>query len=259
MRVARSRLSIESIEAAIAELRRAGAPAATNYFRQPMLGTELEVAATEGAIAFLDDDSDFRRVYFYSAVPESLKEILSALPDDRTLVLDFITKEPDSPTDEVIISSGFDLYARFKRISNNRLPEARTNSRLTFAEAADAPAVMDGLIENLDKYTGHFPAEAQLLDWIGSKQVLVNKRAESIRGVLIYQLNGKKANFNQFYNKSDDASDFLYLLKNFYGIMSEKKITSAFGWVNEANGGVLRLHYSFGFTDDGLLDRIYKK
>ncbi len=80
-----------------------------------------------------------------------------------------------------------------------------------------------------------------------------------LRGCIVFQLQGKRVNFNHFCNQSDDPLDSLYLLENFYGLMSQRGVRAGFLWVNEANVRVVRLHRAFGWQFDGLQDHFYLK
>jgi hypothetical protein len=115
------------------------------------------------------------------------------------------------------------------------------------------------LLADFDKYVDYFPDTAEILSCIERKQVLLNRDATGIKGYILFRLLGKVCNFNYLRNLSRSPLDCLFLLQNFFAVLSERGIKKVFGWVNVKNTGVLELHKRFGLERDGLLSHFYLK
>jgi L-amino acid N-acyltransferase YncA len=208
---------------------------------------------------FIDKDMDFSRLYFYSICLNSLSDLIKKITI-APVIADYITKEPLGELENIFLGAGFEKYAVLLRMINNSLRRFHKVEPLHFAEEKEWPAVLEKLNEGLDKYTGHFPQKEELAGLIRDKRILVTRKNNEITGLLMYQIAGKKCNFNQWYSaRGNDPMEGANLLINLYALLDEKGIRSGFMWVNENNIPVMKIHQRFGFKPDGLADYIYLK
>ena len=251
--------NLMSIESRMDEIKKAvQSNILTNYFKQPMTGNTILGTCTRRSILFLNDDTDFYRLYYYSSDQSDLAALLKDACSPGRIVIDYVTREPDEHLQQAFREAGFRDYAMFVRLANHHLKVYDQPRCLQYAEPGDLDGLWSRLME-FDKYVDHFPDKQTLLRLIEDRQALLNKVDGAIRGYIIFRVMGSKANFNYFYNKSDDPRDTLVLLRNFYGVLHERGIKSAIAWVNITNSRVLRLHAQFGWKEDGLKDFFYLK
>jgi hypothetical protein len=228
----------------------------TNYFRQPMTGRTLLGTLTPRTVLFINDDTDFFRLFFYSSDTTDLAQVLgeSRFPGD--VVIDYLSKRPEAGLFEAFCRAGFQSYAVFARLTNGRLRVFEKGKHLQYAEPGDLDEVWAKLME-FDKFADHFPDRNTVLHLIQNQQVIVNRKAGEIDGFILFRVIGSKANFNYLYNHSHDPRDTLTLLHNFYAVLAERGIKTGLAWVNVQNIRVLKLHAQFDWKEDRLRDYIF--
>ncbi len=252
--------SLATIEKYFDSIRQAaGTGALTNYFRQPLTGNILLGMNTQESAMFINDDMDFFRLYFCSKNRADLARILSGLALPGTTVIDYISKEDGLAFSCDLKSAGFEDYAIFVRLVTYELKEFDRNSRLSFGQPDDLETLWRMLHSNFDKFVDHFPSKATLLELIEKQQVILNRDQDSIKGYIIFRLQGSKVNFNYFFNRSDNFSDAMMLLHNFYAVLKERGVKSGFQWNNVKNVRVRQLHRQFGWKEDGMKDFFFIK
>jgi hypothetical protein len=236
-----------------------GGPVYTNYFRQPLAGPIVSLVAQGSACVFLVTDHDFFRPYFYARGLASLVPLLAGLTE-RELCLDLITKKEDPKLEQALAEAGFSFYGLYRRYTNRTFPAKKTNRALRYAKPEQADELYRRLWLDFDKFKDHLPDRDKVNGQITAQQVLVTRgEPTDVGGYLIFDLQGLKCNLNYWAGGDDDALGAYNLLVNFYGLMHDKGITSGFAWVDAEKEPVIRVHQTFGFRFDGLMDRIFVK
>jgi hypothetical protein len=229
----------------------AGGDFAANYFRQELSSDALLAASTRKSVIFASPDLDFHRLYFFSSDLVDLGDLFDSVELTSTMVAEYLAKETDPRIVSLLTGAGFERYALFHRMTNDRLPPGKTNRSLELALPEDTGAIHRDLLETFDKFTDHLPTQQRLGDCIVRQQVLVSRIAGEIRGWAVFPLHLGRVHFN-YLKSSGRPLDAVRLLANFYGLMSERSIRSGFLWVNDLNTGVIDMHRRFGWRFDGL-------
>jgi hypothetical protein len=251
--------TLDAIQRGMDEIKKdSGGAVATNYFKQPMTGGKLLAVRAHRTLIFINDDSDFFRLYFYSGDASELARAMKGIDLREAIVIDYLAQEPDERILDAFREAGFNDYAVFVRLSNFKLKAYPISPAMQCAAPEDLEPLWARLLE-FDKFTDHFPDKPTLLNLIQEKQVILNKKAGAIQGYIISRVMGTKANMNYFYNRSDDPRDTLLLLHSLYGTWCERGVRSGVAWVNATNVRVLKLHSQFGWQEDGLKDFIFRK
>jgi len=213
---------------------------------------------SEKNIVFLFDEWDFARFHFCSFDIKSLEADLQTLEWSPITVADWISKEGPSPVDTLLIKAGFHRHAIYDRIICRKvMTSTRLEESPELANTGDVNAIHYLLLRAFDKYAEHIISVEELHDFILRKQVIVSRDSQSaINGFVIFPTRGRSCHFNYLYN-SGGPERLAYLLKAFYRALSEQGVAFAFGWVRRTKIRVLRLHQSFGWKTDGLVDYIY--
>ena len=247
---------IQTIVSRINEIKRRSKSAIlSNYFKQELKSYLLYTLWSENTVIFCDKDIDFYRLYFYSNDLDDLRMTIQNVALTPVMV-DIITIKFSEDLDTLFIDSGFKNIAVYKHIINNNFPVYKTTKELSFADPIDLEIMYNHLFEDFDKYMDHLPEIEKLRHFIENKQVIVMRERDNICGYIIFQVLGKRAFLNYWYNEGKSL-DSLMLLINFYGVMKNRGIVSGFGWVNSENNDIIKTHEKFGFRFDGREDYIY--
>jgi hypothetical protein len=230
----------------------------TNYFLNPLEDVNnLRALESEKSFCFTHDEWDFARVYFYTYDISDLQQILGTVAWPPIAVADWIAKDGPGALDSLFTALGFHLHAAYDRIICRQFRSENTNSDLCFAAEADRDAIHSALFRIYDKYADHILSARELGQLIEQKQVLISRDAEgAINGFVAFPINNQTCNFNLLYNSGGPAN-LSGLLENFYGTLAVRGVQSGFSWVRRTRPLVLRLHQSFGWKTDGLVDYIY--
>jgi hypothetical protein len=256
--MALTKTSLAEIEQQIQSMQRQRVFWQTNYFRQPLTGSQYWMSATERSLVFLTEDLDFFRLYYLTSDLPELKALMLALPLPGMTVTAYLTRQVVPELDAAFQDAGHKPYAVFRRMSCRSLRECKTNSRLQFATQNDVDDLLQRLQTNFAPgYADHLPSRAMLADYVRQRWVLVSRRDGVIAGYLVFQIAGKQVVYNYSFNASDDPSDFLLLQDNFYGLVAAQGIRSGILWVNEKNTRVITMHQFFSWKMDGLMSQYY--
>ena len=234
-------------------------PVYTNYFKPQVYQTNLLSTLNDEALVFMDRDTDFYRLYFYAINLMSILDLLKAT-SVSPIVVDYLAKDFSGDVETLFLNAGFEKYAVLIRMINNNLPKFPKTEPLHYAEETEWSVILDMLNVGLDKFTGHFPQQEELLNLIRDKRVIVTRKNNAVTGLFMYQIMNKKCHFYQWYSaKENDPSDGANLLINLYAILGTLGIQLGYLWVDEKNTTVMKIHKRFGFKPDGLKDFIYIK
>ena len=229
----------------------------TNCYQPERLAGCGLSAQRPGTVLYLQTEADFARLYFLTADLEDLRGALAELECGVPVVLSCLDRLPEAELAAPIRASGFEPIARYQRMTCDRLRHGRPGESLELAGAGDVDELHAALFAIFNPYTDHLPTKAQLAETIAARQVILNRQADGIRGAIVFQVAGRRVNFNHLFNRSESSLDLLRLLSHFYGVAAERGLQSGFLWVNSANEGVIRLHRSFGWRFDGLQDHFF--
>jgi hypothetical protein len=250
------------VRSALDDLKRrnAGRRPFTNYFLNDLsMAANLRVVESERTLCVTHDEWDFSRLYFQTYDPADLEQTLRGLSWAPLAVADWITKGSPSPIDSVLTSVGFHLHAVYDRIVCREFRQESPSARLFFASYGDRQAIHALLFQVFDKYADHIFDIDTLDRLIEANQVLTTlDEAGAINGLVVLPITDNVCNFNFLYNRGG-AQNLVRLLQDFYGTLTERNVSSGISWVRRTRPSVLRLHQSFGWRLDGLVDYIYMR
>ena len=231
----------------------------TNYFLQPLGAlVNLQMAESEHNLCFLHEEWDFGRAYFFSFDTEEMAGFLESADWPSIVVSDWPSKGPPV-VDSQLARLGFHLHTVYDRMVCPALRSERTYDLNCLASDADRDALAVLLLKVFDKYADHIISDQEIGDLIGLKQVILSRDAQKhITSLAIFRVTGQKCNFNFLYS-SGSPLDLTRLLGNFYGVLAARNVRSGFGWVRRTRPLVLKLHQSFGWRTDGLVNHIYMR
>lgn len=238
--------------------RNTGQRAISNYFHQPLGKVAgLRKIESEKSVCFLHDEWDFGRLFFHTFDVDDLEGLLNQVTFPAITVTDWISKTETNPVQGMLANLGFHLHAIFDRIVCKSIRNERCNPHLCMATAQDCEAIHALLFRVFDKYSDHILPMDELADLIAKEQVIITRGpAGAIDGLVAFPINGQSCNYNFLYNSAGPLN-LARLLGNFYGTLTERGVRSGFSWVRRTRPLVLKLHQSFGWTTDGLMDFIY--
>ena len=250
------------LQSALDDLKRrnAGQKPLTNYFFQRLDAvSNLRMVVSEKSLCFLHDEWDFARFYCYTFDAGDLKQAVMSQPWPALVVADWISKEAIAPADSLLDSLGFHLHAIYDRIVCKSFRRERPNAHMCLASPADGDPIHSLLFRVFDKYADHIMPVEELGELILQRQVLLSRNPQGVLdGLVVFPVSGQNCNYNFLYNSAGPLG-LARLLGNFYGILTERGIQSGFSWVRRTRPSVLKLHQSFGWKTDGLVDYIYMR
>ncbi len=238
----------------------AGQHPITNYFFQSLSkSVNLRMLTSERSLCFLYDEWDFSRLHFFTFDLGDLEKILHGINWPPIIVLDWISKNGSTAVDSLMSNAGFHLHATYDRIVSRNFRRERLEAQVQLARAEETETIHCSLLRVFDKYADHIITLEELSDLVSQQQVIVSRDAkDKIDGFVVFPIAGSSCNFNFLYN-SGGSTRLVQLLGSFYSTLAERGVQSGFSWVRRTRPMVLKLHQSFGWKTDGLVDYIYMK
>jgi len=238
--------------------RNTGQKAFANYFLQRLDEVaNLRMLESERSVCFLHDEWDFARFYFHTFDTAELGQTLQQASWPPIVVTDWISKVDPAFADQFLAQLGFHLHATYDRIVCKSIRRERPNVHICLASDGECDTIHALLFRVFDKYADHIIPVEELGRLIADKLVLVSHDPQgSIDGLVVFPVSGQNCNFN-FLFSSRGALGLAHLLGNFYGVLTERGVQAGFSWVRRTRPMVLKLHESFGWKKDGLVDYIY--
>lgn len=251
------------VQAAMQELKshHAGASPLTNYFHQPLeQQPNLRLMKSENSLCVSHSEWDFTRLYFYSFDEAGLTMMLKDVEQWPAIVVcDWLSKEGSARAGAFLEPAGFHLHAIYDRLICRPLRKDQPNSALHFADESDVELLHYWLLKIFDKYCDHIMSVDELREVILRKEAMISRDSSGeIKGFGVFPVSGQNCNFNFLYNNGDPIT-LAKSLGNFYGVMNQRGVRSAFGWVRRTRPTVLKLHETFGWRRDGLVDYIFMR
>lgn len=231
----------------------------TNYFKQDLRNSIFETIKGENSIAFLNQEIDFHRLYFYASDLEELTVIIKGF-SDRVMTIDFYAKIYSSEVEQSLINAGFYRYAVFERLVNYKFWLPKIETEISYASEENQSYLYERMHTDFDKFVDHLPDKKELNEFIRRKQVLLNKVNGRITGYLVYEVQNKRVVIRAWRSMEGDIPmGAMSLIGNLNRLLSTKDIRMVYGWVNVENEHSIvvlkRMRYQF----DGLTDYIYVK
>jgi hypothetical protein len=238
--------------------RNPGQTATTNYFFQPLRrNCNLRMSESSKSVCFICDEWDFGRLHLLTYDLQDLQNLFRGIQWPAIVVLDWISRNGCSALDPIFREAGFHPHAVYDRIVCRSFRPVRLEEPAEFATAADLEAIHAALFQVFDKYADHINSIQDLAELIEQRQVIVSRDSRGgIEGLVAFPISGSSCNFNFLYNNGG-AKRLVRLLGSFYGTLTERGVQSGFSWVRRTRPMVLKLHQSFGWQTDGLVDHIF--
>lgn len=213
------------------------------------------------AIILCPDNENIARLSYYAADAAALCEVRALLPEtSERIVCDIVGRdERAKPQTDELIAAGFTLYAKFQRMMCSELTPDETldTSAVTYAEAKDAPEILELTHQEFDPMTARMHSVAQLEEMIARREVFVVRADGRIAGFTIFDSLGRKVALLDHvivrpeYRREKIGRKILsYKWK--YANDSQHYIL----WINVLCDGPIRYHESNGFRADGIYDYI---
>lgn len=216
---------------------------------------KCEIAELADTILVRKQENSFYRLYVCSSNFEELKRALNELLGD-TYLLNIPTKTTIDDWLRLFEGTGFHFLAKYDRYYNKHI-EYRESEIGVLATSHDIDAVYELIYNGIfSKYTDYLPSKIELSNMIRNDQVIINKVANRVLGVIIYTIEGRKCYLNLWIDHSGDG---LYLLFDVYNIMVKKGLTYAYFWANSLNKKVIKIHTLTGAKPDGISDYSFIK
>ncbi len=229
----------------------------TNYFKQNFINSIFETIKGENSIAFLNQEIDFHRLYFYASDLEELTEIIKEF-SDQTMTIDFYAKTYSPEVEQSLVNAGFYRYAVFERLVNYKFWLPKIESEINYASQEDQSYLFQRMYTDFDKFVDHLPDKMELEEFLKKKQVLLNRVNAKITGYLIYEVENKRVVIRAWRSMAGDIPmGAMLLVGNLNKVLITQDIRMVCGWVNRENEHSMvvlkRMRYQF----DGLSDYIY--
>jgi ribosomal protein S18 acetylase RimI-like enzyme len=230
--------------------------AAADQLERWCVAGQLSVLIADKAVLLLRANHDFYHVYHVAEDQSSLGDALKMLADG-IYVTDLIGQgEALDPICATHAASGFAAHTFLQRMTLVQAPEKPREGDVVVAKDSDAPMVAAFLERLLDRFAEQIPNTAELECEARAGHLLLVRRDNDIAGMLMYDRKGRTAQL-RFWHVNDNAR----------GEGVGRRLMSAFLarcadaqrlvlWVIGDNIRSVAIYRHYGFTSDGLLDRI---
>jgi ribosomal protein S18 acetylase RimI-like enzyme len=237
----------------------------TNFFPVPaklqnwIERDELSGEVRWSAAFFFRKDRDFFRFYFCAGSLEKLAAEISTLfiLKNERVAADLIGNE--AAVNEMrapLESAGFSRYAQLQRMTRSAqiIDSTHSNLPVVFAEESDAPAILELIENNFDRFGEQLPALYEIETAIANRQIFAVKRDGKIAGLLFFETQG----FNSVVRFWAVAEKFRALkigsaLMQHY-FKTQNAVRRFTLWVNCANENAIQKYKHYGYAPDGLMD-----
>lgn len=253
----------------ITQIRSSGAAFTSNLFAGPSQlqewidAGELRSAEGRGAILLFQQDRVFHRLYHVAADPEALSANLAAFTLSAIAPVPLVSDLVGQGKNICDIAGcytghGFSEYGRLLRMARPAVAshDSSPDSGVVTATVKDVPAIRQFLEERLDPLVDRIPTSRSLETAAGRGGILVVWGNRVPAGVLIFEGSSYSA-----------ALRYWYVAPGFQGKGIGSRLINAFFrecpgarrivvWVAAGNSESIAKYRHFGFSPDGLEDRI---
>ena len=224
----------------------------------------LEELSFPGSTLFLLREHGFRRVFHAASDPTSLSAALAFLPSDEPLIADLVGRPCDlAALVEAYVSSGFierRALHRMALLGGAALPaRERFGPEDMNVEAAgpeDAEAVHAFLSRLLDIYTEQLPEVNVLRRSAAEGGMLLARKNCDIIGVLLFERQGRNVHLRHWHLEPSARGAGLGSLMMRSFLAENARATRISLWVVADNTESIAIYRHYGFSADGLVDRI---
>lgn len=254
---------LDALQRHVASVTRAGPHYSTNLYASRdqiekwNAATPLQILQTEGAFLLLRTDRDFRHVYHVANGMDALSAALRRLPPG-CYTADLVGQgEPLERLCDAYAAAGFANYGFLRRMNRLAPPHIADDGEVEKAAPGDAPEVAEFLDRLLDRFMEQLPSIVELADAASLGRLLVTRGVDgAISGMLMYDVKGQLAHLRFWHVDTNVRGQGVgrRLMAAFLSrCVSLRRITL---WVIGDNSRSISIYRHYGFTEDGLLDRI---
>ena len=265
------------IFAAFRGMGRPGLPLITNFFYlseaelSPAVASEPSFGLHGANIAyFLAFAAGFYRLFYATCRRESLVETLpEAIRTARPpIVADLIGRPQDiEPSADLFAAAGFQRYAYYQRMCLLKPPDAvpRQPAGPQPVVWVTTPAILADTLEihrliamHFDEHAEHLPAREEVEGAIRARTILVVRRGAAIAALLYYDRVGVTSTLRYWFVSSDFRGEGLgagLIRRHFHDCHEQRRFLL---WVDTANCNAIARYQHYGYTSDGVFDRIMR-
>jgi ribosomal protein S18 acetylase RimI-like enzyme len=257
-----------TIDLAVAAVRRGASSYITNFYPNR---ARLQAWVAEGRIFLLwqgssvllwRQDDGFGHLYFAAANMDCLRATLEQIHPilRESTIVDLIGSET-GVTDvmEIFAARGFVRRACLRRMGARlplRISPVQIAVRTEQAEMGDASWIRQSLLLDFERLVDQIPTEGEMLGYVTQGRVLVARFDGRAAGFLIHEINGATAIVKYWYvsNGFRGKGVGAELLRCFSDFSANA--TRCLLWVKEDNKAAIARYFQYGFTWEGLVDRV---
>lgn len=215
----------------------------------------LQSVATDRAVLVLRHDRDFQRVYHAAADAAALTEALQRLPAG-TYVTDLVGQsEMLERACAAYADAGFTHHSFLRRMNGAGRTEANSG-QVDLARPEDAAAIATFLERLLDRFTEQVPDIPELAEAAAAERLLLVRRDDRLAGMLLYELKGQLAHLRFWHVDQDARGEGVgrRLMSSFLSRCAQARRIVL--WVIGDNERSIAIYRHYGFSEDGLLDKV---
>lgn len=225
----------------------------SNYFFQKV-EKDAQLLYTDKTAVIIVDYRTYKRIFFVSDDETELYYIINGLTSDR-YVINYPTKGDKESIELLMGKCGFKHSDTFIRMVNTKFKQGKTDS-VVYAKKSQADQIISLLNRHFVDYLSYIPEKEEMQNLIEQKSVIINEDNGNVSGVMIVEIQGKKAYFRIW---CDEGRNGLKLLNDAFAIAASKGLKYEYNWINETNKVSMSVYKFFGSQPDGLKDYIFVK
>lgn len=213
------------------------------------------------------DEKGVCRIFFVAYNLEVLQRELACFP--KSTILDYICQGENS-LDSTFEKSGYEKIGTYARKSTNFLKEGkefrRSHSEILdsyydetigeYATEADAEEIVQLLDQVFDKEIDHIPTVEKIREYAKKHWILLYRKSGKIRGLYVYQIQGKKFYSNISYNSLPAVILYCLEKRAHMEVVNNYDVIMKYSWINTKNQRSLKRNI---LEFDNVYTYIYKK
>ncbi len=229
----------------------------SNYFGQRFEEND-QYFETHNTFVLAKPVRDFSRIYVASNDKKELIEILSDL--GGTNVINFPAKGDIRDIEAIMTESGYEKIGVYERymlhITDSEYCEDMTTTAFATEQDKEEIYRLYSGWKGFNAYTDWLPTQAELIDFIKNKAVIINKQENRVVGVVVCPINKNLIEWRLFIDLSGGGAK---LANATFETARQNKIKRCQFWVNSHNEKAIKFYKKLGATPDGLKDYTYIK
>ena len=266
---------------AIQRVRQGAAGFSTSFFASR---EQAQAWAVRGVLSYTGDersllifrrDRDFQHLYHAAADAEALSAALASLSTlngaadfgaaltaefGAALTADLVGREGDvRALAELYRRHGFAEYTslfRMVRLADPAVPDDYEDPLVTFAEPADAPAILAFLERLLDRFAEQIPELDEIEQAIARRNIIIVRHGAGLGGLLFFETTGQTSILRYWFVDDRHRGEGIgaRLIKTFFRLCRAGKRIML--WVIADNAGAIEKYQHYGFRAESLVDQI---